>query len=111
MGKLCHTTLVLFAIAGRAASGQVIRINAGGYGFTDPSGNVWEGDDDHNYYNIGTAYGACPLTIANTANPNIYCSNRWFVQTRAYNYEVPVPNGEYQVRLHFAEMYVCQPNN
>lgn len=83
---------------------KAIRVNAGGGAYADPSGNIWEADDSHKYYNGGTGTWACPQTIANTSNPNLYCTYRWYNLAQPYLYQIPVPSGNYQVRLHFAEV-------
>jgi Malectin domain len=101
------TTLLLVAFASReAVLGQVIRVNVAGGQITDPSGNVWEADGLHNYC-AGTQYYACPMNISNTVNDDLYCSYRFFNQA-PYLCQVPVPNGNYNVRLHFAETYVIR---
>jgi Malectin domain len=81
----------------------VARINVGGGQLTDPSGNIWEADNAHNYYNTGVGFYACPQTIANTINDDLYCTYRSFNQAPPYFYQIPVSNGNYNVRLHFAE--------
>ena len=78
-----------------------LRINAGGPQFTDPSGNVWQNDA---YFTTGNPFWSCPKVISNTNNDDLYCSYRYFNQAQPYLYQIPVPNGNYYVRLHFAEM-------
>ena len=78
-----------------------IRINAGGGQYFDPAGNVWKDDA---YFNSGQGTWDCPKAIANTDNDYLYCTYRWFNQAQPYLYQIPVPNGNYNVRLHFAEM-------
>ena len=79
-----------------------IRINAGGGQYVDPSGNVWKDDA---YFSTGHAWD-CPKAkaISNTDNDILYCTQRLFNQAQPYLYQIPVPNGNYNVRLHFAEM-------
>ena len=101
MTLISRSSLLLLALLSRAALAQVIRINVGGGQFTDPTGNVWQDDA---YFNSGAATWDCPKAIANTDNDNLYCTYRWFDQARPYLYQIPVANGNYKVRLHFAEM-------
>lgn len=101
--------LLLLLCAGKAALGQtttpaavVIRVNVGGAAFTDPAGRAWAADA---YFTQGIVSDNCPRSIAQTDNANLYCSYRWFNAVPPYLYEIPVPNGSYTVRLHFAELY------
>jgi len=78
---------------------EPIRINAGGFGnWTDTSGRVWVPDNPFiisagNVYTSGTA-------IDGTFDDNLYQSERW----GQFAYEIPIPLGEYEVQLHFAEI-------
>lgn len=76
-----------------------IRINVGGSSFTDSSGNNWIAD-------TAVAGGAIDnqaagRTIKNTTNAKLYQDERW----GNFSYHLPVVNGTYTVRLHFAEIY------
>ncbi len=93
-------------------------INVGGAGFTDPSGNVWLSDKDQNGDAIFTPTAAInePTTayngaIQNTTNPALYRTYRGRTSDltvpqdqRIIDFEVPLNNGTYQVKLHFAEL-------
>lgn len=86
-------------------------------GYTDPAGNVWQPDQDQNgvaSYTPTTAI-AEPSTaytgaIAGTLNPQLYRTYRGNVGTstpqnqRLLNFNIPVGNGTYQVKLHFADL-------
>ena len=72
-----------------------VLINAGGPGYTDPSGQSWSGD---------YAFSSSPTcsignNIANTNTPALYQTCRW----GNFTYAIPVPNGNYNVTLKFAE--------
>jgi hypothetical protein len=76
-----------------------IRINAGGAAYTDPNGRVWAADGNFTRgypYSVGAA-------IANTATPKLYQDQR--VNNTPLVYTLTVPNGNYTVRLMFAELY------
>jgi hypothetical protein len=73
-----------------------IRIAAGGLGHTFGT-EVWGADQ---YFTDGSAYGNT-AAIAGTTNDLLYQNERWGNST----YNVPVPNGTYKVRLHFAEIF------
>jgi len=82
-----------------AAAKTVIRVNAGGGGFTDASGAVWAADN-------GSAAGQAFSTgaeIQNTSAPALYRSLRW--NTGPLTYQFSVPNGTYKVTLKYAELY------
>ncbi len=85
------------------------RINCGcASTYTDTKGNRWLSDQD--FKDCG-AYGSTGaswvdrgnLDIKNTVAPRVY-------QTEVYGghvvYKLPVPNGNYHVRLHFAETFI-----
>jgi hypothetical protein len=80
----------------------VVRINAGGGAFTDNAGNTWSADTG---FNTGNTYSAASA-INNTVNDALYQTERWDPSTSPeLTYSFNVPNGNYQVRLHFAEIY------
>ena len=72
-----------------------IRINAGGPTLTY---NDKEFIAD-NYFTNGKTFTNASATV-----PDLYQSER-SSSTRAFGYEIPVPNGNYTVVLHFAEIY------
>ncbi|MBD2336615.1 PQQ-dependent sugar dehydrogenase [Calothrix sp. FACHB-156] len=79
-------------------TGKTIRINAGGKAYTDSQGNVWSAD---NYFDIGNTYGITSA-IANTGEDPVYQDLRWL---KKFSYAIPVENGDYTVKLKFAETY------
>ena len=84
---------------------QPIRVNCGSEdSFSDDDGNVWSSDA---LFLGGSIYQQCPNAALNvhTNIPQLYCSNRWF-DTTTGTYEIPVRvPGNYNVTLHFAEIY------
>jgi hypothetical protein len=80
-----------------------IRVNAGGPQYTDPLGTVWQPDDG--FYNTGLDYDTS-ASIQGTTMEMLYQSERWDpAGSPEMTYNFPVPNGEYRVRLHFAEVF------
>ena len=75
----------------------IARINAGGAGYTDASGNNWSGDFSFSGGNTAQTSAG----IAGTASPTLYQTCRW----GAFSYNFAVPNGNYTVNLKFAEIY------
>jgi Malectin domain len=84
------------------ANTVVHRINCGSTtAVTDVNGTVWS--KDVNFLN-GFRLLTCPANVTNS----IYCSSRYFknASTTPARYDLPVPaNGNYLLRLHFAEQY------
>ena len=80
-----------------------IRINAGGPQYTDPIGHVWQPDDG--FYNTGMDFDTS-ASIQGTTMELLYQSERWDpAGSPEMTYNFAVPNGEYRVRLHFAEVF------
>lgn len=85
-----------------------IRINAGATkSYTDTSGNVWAADkyyssagENESLWNpVSTIYGTPDDTLYMTAKYDASPSNPALV------YDIPVPNGDLEVTLHFCELY------
>lgn len=75
-----------------------IRIKAGGAGFTDSSGNVWQADHG---FTDGDTVERPDLSITNATDPRIYLSERYSMT----KFNQPLPNGKYVVKLHFCETF------
>jgi endoglucanase len=76
-----------------------IRIKAGVTApFTDSSGNVWLADQG---FADGDTIERPDLEIANTKDPGLYRAERYGMTS----FSQPVPNGNYIVKLHFAETF------
>ncbi len=82
-----------------------IRVNAGGGAFTDVYGNAWLPDQpfDGSWGFFGGDYSVNrgSIAIGNTADDYIYQTERWNLQ----GYRFVLPDGNYDVILHFAETY------
>ncbi len=86
------------------AQGIEVRINAGGPEYTDANGALWSADTN---FNTGqSAADGVGSDILGTVDDDLYQRQRWD-RYRAPDliYEVAVPDGEYTVKLHFAETY------
>ncbi len=79
---------------------SVVRINCGGPAYTDSLGQLWSADNSF----VGGSTTTYPATqsVSGTSDPTLYQSER-FAKQLIYN--IPVPNGSYNVTLSFAEMY------
>lgn len=82
---------------------STIRINAGGGAFMDPDGKLWIADSGSTN---GSVF-ATSMPIRGTATPFLYQSERW--SSGLLSYQFTLPNGNYTVRLKFAEIYFTQP--
>ncbi|MEX2430631.1 MAG: malectin, partial [Dehalococcoidia bacterium] len=87
--------------------GIPLRINAGGGQVEDGNGDIWRADQA---YGPGNAWGYAAssggaanhnLNVSGTDEDAIYSTERWGMDA----YRVDVENGEYDVRLLFAETY------
>ena len=97
-----HDVLMLRLTASGAATTaqKIIRIKMGvGAPFTDEAGNVWEAD--HGFADGDTTERATDLAIANTKTPSVYRTERYGMTA----FSLPLANGKYTVKLHFAETY------
>ena len=78
-----------------------IRLNAGGYEYTAVDGRVF--NEDNGEYAVGTS---STFTrgggVAHTEDDYLYVSER---NGENFGYSIDVPNGNYDVILHFAEIY------
>jgi gluconolactonase len=76
-----------------------VRIRAGSTEpFTDPEGNEWLPDQGFAGGNVIERAG---LEIENTENDELYRSERYSMES----FSQGVPNGKYEVKLHFAETF------
>jgi chitodextrinase len=83
-------------------STAVARVNAGGGAFVDAAGNTWSADFG---FNTGATYSN-PSAISGTVNDGLYQSERYDVSSSPeLTYSFNLPNGDYTVNLHFAEIY------
>jgi 5-hydroxyisourate hydrolase-like protein (transthyretin family) len=78
------------------------RINAGGGTYTDGLANTWSADTG---FSGGNAFQS-NNQISLTADPTLYQSERW---GNAFGYTINLPNGNYTLRLHFAEIFFGSP--
>lgn len=80
-----------------------VRIRCGGGAYTDGFKRVWAADS---FFTGGSSYISSGA-IGYTTDPGLYLAERCGPQ---FAYKIPVSNGDYTVRLHFAEVYWKQPN-
>lgn len=84
-----------------SADASVLRINVGGGTLTDSAGNVWKGD-----YGYKGGYKSKATSAIKKANqPQIYQTQRRHKSAEGeLNYSIPLANGTYAVKFHFAEI-------
>ena len=82
-----------------------IRILAGHQGsdYTDRLGRVWQSD---RYFQGGSVFESADHPIFGTREPRIYQSRR----EGTFAYDIPLPAGVYELRLHFAETLYGENN-
>lgn len=100
---VCIACLPLVAgMASAANNSSVTRINVGGSAFTDSSGQKWLADYG---FKGGFKVKNRKLQIKKTNLDRVYQSQRRHKQKdKSFDYVIPVPNGNYSVKLHFAEI-------
>lgn len=96
-----YSTIVTRATQASGGTGTVIRVNAGGNSYTDAVGNLWAADTGYNTGNL-TNWGT--PTITGTTDPTLFWTEHWDGSAAPeLQYAFTVPNGNYQVKLYFAE--------
>ena len=99
---------VLFSIlADSSVTSYYVRINTGGNAYTDVSANEWSADQEYtlgSYGYIGGNIYSTSDSIAGTDDDQLYQSERWGMS--AYRFDMP--DGDYSVVLHFAEIFLKQ---
>ncbi len=82
-----------------ASAAKTVRIKAGkSEPVKDAEGNVWQADQG---FEGGQTLERPDIQIANTKSPDLYRSERYSMDSFSW----PVPNGNYVVKLHFAETF------
>jgi hypothetical protein len=71
--------------------------------YTDRLGRAWQSDG---YFQGGSIFEAAGQRIAGTRDPRLYRSRR----EGAFSYDIPLPPGVYELRLHFAETLYGENN-
>lgn len=89
---------VLVAPAAANTLLAAIRINAGAGAIKDSTGIAWLGDTG---FSGGDVVERPDQQIANTTQPEIYRSEHYSMDS----FTQKLPNGKYQVKLHFCETY------
>ena len=101
-GPSANSNAINVATAAAAAGGGTLAIpfyvNVGGSAYTDDRGRAFMADNLGNAGRIATSRNA----IAGTVNDHLYQSDRY----GNMQLDFPVPNGTYQIELHFAETYL-----
>jgi hypothetical protein len=97
-----RTGTIATIAGGGGTPSSTVRINAGGPSYTSGSGTTWSADMG---YNAG-ASATTTTTVTGTTDPTLFKTERYSTSTTTpLTYTVTVPNGNYLVRLHFAETY------
>ncbi|MDJ0784525.1 MAG: malectin domain-containing carbohydrate-binding protein [Desulfosarcinaceae bacterium] len=94
------TAVVQVSTGAGSAPNDPIRVNAGGKAYTDRQGYRWLADTGYNTGNTTSVSGS----IARTRDDLLYRTNRKNARkTPKLAYAFDVANGDYLVKLHFAE--------
>ncbi|MCC6591121.1 MAG: beta-propeller fold lactonase family protein [Bryobacterales bacterium] len=79
---------------------SAIRVNSGGPTYVDGLGRTWAADED------GPRVSTTAAIAGNPADAALYQKERY--STQAVRYSFSVPNGNYNVKLKFAEIYLTK---
>lgn len=92
-------------IVAAVADPREVRILAGHQDgdYTDRLGRIWQSD---RYFQGGTVFESHEHPIFGTREPRIYQSRR----EGSFTYDIPLPAGVYELRLHFAETLYGENN-
>jgi len=71
--------------------------------YTDRQGRIWQSD---RYFQGGSVFESHDHPVYGTREPKIYQSRR----EGAFSYDIPLPHGVYELRLHFAETLYGEDN-
>jgi hypothetical protein len=96
-GSQVHTTTGTLTVIAASGGANSIRVGAGGYGYTDSQGMLWNAD----YGFAGGSAGSTAAAITNTSDPALYQTERY----GTFSYNFAAPTGTYLVTLKFAEIY------
>ncbi len=75
------------------------KIECGGSLYSSATAGTWLAD---RFFSGGSAYLYATRPIANTSDPRLYLTARYGT---GFVYELPLPDGQYTLKLHFAELY------
>ena len=96
-------SLVPTVVTPPPVSSSAIRVKAGATTpYTDPQGLVWGADTG---FSGTTSTFATAAAISNTVTPAVYQVER-YATNGSLQYQFPVANGTYNVKLKFAEIYL-----
>ena len=97
-----------FGAGGGGSTTYAQRLVAGGGGYTDAGGNFWSADRAYSPGSWGYVGGNSYRTtdpIGNTQDDPLYQAERY----GNFSYQFDVPDGRYDVTLHFAEIFFSAP--
>lgn len=80
---------------------QPVLINCGGFSYVDQKARLWVADDDEAIFSGGTTNYLVDPEILGTPDTTLYRSER--IGT-SFAYDIPVPEGNYEIILHFCEL-------
>jgi hypothetical protein len=86
------------------SSGVRIMAGVASAAVANENGDIWGGD---RYFRGGDAESIAPKSFAFTTTPSIYFHRR----RGDFRYEIPLPDGIYQLKLYFAEAFFGQDNS
>lgn len=107
--RVSHALMLVFLVGGTfqgllaQSATNAIRVNAGGSALVDSQGNSWASD----YGFSGGAPWRGSKLLPNYPDGEIYETAR--TSSKIFSYKFTVPNGNYRIRLRFAEVGTAKP--
>ncbi len=101
-GAITTSDPIIVSVTGSGGSGANILLNAGGPAYVDSFGREWQSDSG--FFTSGVSKVASEA-VNDTIDDALY--QNWRESSGSSSrvvYSVPLPNGDYQIYLHFAEM-------
>jgi hypothetical protein len=91
--------------SGATGAGAEVRLLAGNLAgpYTDCMGRIWQSD---HYFTGGSGFDSGNHQVLGTRDPRLYQTRR----EGAFAYDIPLPPGVYELRLHFAETLYGENN-
>lgn len=97
------STAASVSVQPRLLGPSILRVNVGGEEYVDLQGNTWEADYG---FNTGDTEAVSTVDIMGTDDDPIYQSRRLDRDSGAeMKYTFPLADGEYEVHLHFVEVW------
>jgi len=94
---------------GTQPGSAIVRINAGGGAYTDSNNNQWS-EDNTSYITGSYETDFKTFDVQNTTDDDLYLTYHYGDNGAPFSYNIPLPNGTYDVNLYFTEVFFSGSN-